>query len=314
MRTLRWWLCLSLVMPASVLVRAGTGLTSLQDYTAQLQQLSGKLSAAKLAPDDARTIADELPPVYTVRVGDQRFEVAIKEVGNNLRKYAVTQDAMALTAARNQLDLMLADAQAMNAPQAASSNERAKLEEILARREFQDVSGETWWDRLKRRVQQFLWNFLGQVSASRAFPIVSEVIIWGMVAAIFLMVVYCLAHSFYQTGTYTRLAGVPGAVSERPWRDWQAEARTAAAEKRWRDAIHLSYWAGISFLEAQGLWRPDRARTPREYLRLLSTEDSHRSSLAALTRTFETVWYGTVVADEQSFATANDLLEKLGCR
>ena len=58
----------------------------------------------------------------------------------------------------------------------------------------------------------------------------------------------------------------------------------------WRDAIHLAYWAGISFLERQGFWKPDRARTPREYLRL-SLRSEYRETLRALTQIFELAWY-----------------------
>src|ERR1035438_7184698 len=50
-------------------------------------------------------------------------------------------------------------------------------------------------------------------------------------------------------------------ISAKEWTIWLSEARTAAARGEWRDAIHLAYWAGISFLERQGMWKPDRART-----------------------------------------------------
>jgi hypothetical protein len=92
------------------------------------------------------------------------------------------------------------------------------------------------------------------------------------------------------------------------------EARLAAEGGNWRDAIHLGYWCGISFLEAQELWRPDTARTPREYLRLLPSASEHRKTLGTLTRTFELVWYGTQEADENAFSEALAQLEKLGCQ
>jgi hypothetical protein len=93
-----------------------------------------------------------------------------------------------------------------------------------------------------------------------------------------------------------------------------AEARAAAAKGEWRDAIHLAYWAGISFLERQGHWKPDRARTPREYLRLLSSASEHRDTLTGLTRIFEVTWYAKRGANEAAFSQTLAALEKLGCQ
>jgi hypothetical protein len=102
-------------------------------------------------------------------------------------------------------------------------------------------------------------------------------------------------------------------VSAKEWAIWLAEARDAAAKGEWRDAIHLAYWAGISFLERQGMWKPDRARTPREYLRLLSSTSEYRETLTALTRIFELAWYANRGASERTFSQTLEELEKLGC-
>jgi hypothetical protein len=103
-------------------------------------------------------------------------------------------------------------------------------------------------------------------------------------------------------------------VSAKEWAIWLAEARAAAAKREWREAIHLAYWAGISFLERQGTWKPDRARTPREYLRLLASGSEHRETLSTLTRIFELAWYAKKDADERTFSLTLQALEKLGCR
>jgi len=103
-------------------------------------------------------------------------------------------------------------------------------------------------------------------------------------------------------------------VSSKGWKVWMKEARLAAEGGNWRDAIHLGYWCGISFLEAQELWWPDTARTPREYLRLLPSASEQRETLGTLTRTFELVWYGTQEADANAFSETLAQLEKLGCQ
>ena len=106
---------------------------------------------------------------------------------------------------------------------------------------------------------------------------------------------------------------IPFAPSARSWRAWLAEARLMAQQQEWRNAIHLAYWAGISFLESGGAWKPNRARTPREYLRLLGTRKPEYPSLAALTRKFELVWYGDRAAGALDFQETLGQLEKLGC-
>jgi hypothetical protein len=87
-----------------------------------------------------------------------------------------------------------------------------------------------------------------------------------------------------------------------------------AQQQDWRNAIHLAYWAGISFLESGGAWKPNRARTPREYLRLMGSRKPEYPSLAALTRKFELVWYGDRAASSLDFQETLGQLEKLGCR
>src|SRR4051794_39244631 len=64
-----------------------------------------------------------------------------------------------------------------------------------------------------------------------------------------------------------RLAAAPAPLAG--WTDWLRRAQAAAASGSWRDAVHLTYWCAVAFLEAKGAWRPDGARTPREYVRLL---------------------------------------------
>jgi hypothetical protein len=86
-----------------------------------------------------------------------------------------------------------------------------------------------------------------------------------------------------------------------------------AQQREWRRAIHLAYWAGISFLEENGAWKPDRARTPREYLRIMGARKPQYPVLAALTKKFEVVWYGHEDAGETDYRETLGQLERLGC-
>jgi hypothetical protein len=85
--------------------------------------------------------------------------------------------------------------------------------------------------------------------------------------------------------------------------------------------VHSAYWAGISYLEAIELIVPDRTRTPREYLRLLSKPrpdsavpiEKPRAALAALTTRLEQVWYGRRPASREDFLESMQQIEGLGC-
>ena len=286
---------------------------TLAQYLGALEQLRQSVTSA---PDSAATsaIAQNLPPEWRVQADGRVFTIAADSLRQALNEYAEKRTPANLAAITSQLDLLVQDARALQGAKIAATPERDKLAEILARREFHNVTGENWYDRWKRAAQRWLAQLLGRILLSSAFPVVSRIVIWGLLALAVAVAAFWVVRNYRQSNIYTKFSGSPDAVSAKPWRDWQAEAQLAAQEGRWRDAVHLSYWAGISFLEGRGLWRPDRARTPREYLRLLPTGDAHRDPLQKLTRSFEQVWYGSDLATAETFAGASALLEQMGCR
>lgn len=103
-------------------------------------------------------------------------------------------------------------------------------------------------------------------------------------------------------------------VSGRGWERLRQDAEQAASEQRWRDAVRAYYWAVVARLESRGQWAADRARTPREYLRLLRADHPKREDLLQLTRRFETCWYGSAAATELDCTTARLLFERLVAR
>ncbi len=311
MRMLRIVLLLILAGPALAAAPAQKAL-SLPQYIEALQQLRQSLSAS--ADTNAVSSAlESLPSEWQVEAAGHTFEVNTSGISEALRDYEKERTPNKLAAVTAQLDLLLSDARGMQSAKASSSAERDKLADVLSRREFEKVRGESWYDRLKQAAQRWLFNLLQRIVTSSAFPVVGRVVIWALVALAIVAAAFWVVRNYRQGNVYTQLTGSPDVVSAKPWRDWQAEAHAAAQAGRWRDAVHLSYWAAISFLEAQGLWRPDLARTPREYLKLLPEGDSHRDPLQELTRSFEKVWYGTDTATADTFAGTSELLERLGC-
>src|SRR6202521_5702586 len=99
------------------------------------------------------------------------------------------------------------------------------------------------------------------------------------------MALALLAVAYWMYRTIRSNAGVEAiaplslSVSSKGWKLWMKEARLAAESGNWRDAIHLGYWCGISFLEAQELWRPATARPPRGNFRLFARARQHSKTL-----------------------------------
>jgi hypothetical protein len=143
---------------------------------------------------------------------------------------------------------------------------------------------------------------------------VGKYFVYGLLGAAGLALLYLVYRSIFRNPEFEEVVPRDLAVSAKEWTIWLSEARAAAARGDWRDAIHLAYWAGISFLEREGFWKPDRARTPREYLRLISPQKEQRETLTALTRIFELAWYAKRETSEQTFIQTLAELEKLGCR
>ncbi|MGA2903760.1 MAG: DUF4129 domain-containing protein [Candidatus Korobacteraceae bacterium] len=302
----------SLLLLVSIASAADTPLW-LSQYVEGLGQLRRSVVSA---PDNssALSIARNLPAEWRVEADGRVFTISSDNVGQALRDYAKQRTPANLAVITSQIDLLLSDAHGMEAAKMTAATQRDKLNEILSRREFRNVEGESWYDRLKYVVQRWLAQLLDRILVSSAFPVVSRIVIWLLLAVAVVVAVFWVIRNYRQSNIYTTFTGSPETIVAKPWRDWQAEAQAAAQQGRWRDAVHLSYWAAISFLEGQGLWHPDRARTPREYLRLLPPDDAHRDPLQQLTRSFEKVWYGTDTATADTFAGAFALLERLGCR
>ncbi len=313
MRALRDLTLLLLFALVHSMAAAGDTPLSLSQYIEQLAQLQRAVASA--ADSNAvLSLAQQLPAQWLVDGGVQVFTVPADDTQQLLRDYAKQRTPANLAMIHSQLDLLLSNARAMQAAKSNTGAERDKLQQILSRHEFRNVKNNSWYDRWKRAAQHWLAEMFRRMVGSSSFPVVSRIIVWVLLAAAVFVAAFWIIRIYRRENIYTALAGSPQIPLIRPWRDWQAQAQSAAEQGRWRDAVHFSYWAGITFLEAQGLWRPDPSRTPREYLRLLPPGNQHRDPLRQLTRSFELVWYGTDAATAETFAGASSLLERLGCR
>ncbi len=205
--------------------------------------------------------------------------------------------------------------QASAAASPAHDSERAVMKDVLAGREFRNLEQPTARDSALERFGNWLNRLFGNIDKLRARSAwVGRALIWGF----FLAVGIGLAWALMQMERRWRVRLVPlsdrpapEAASARDWQLWLADARKAAAEGLWREAIHFVYWATISRLESKRLWPADRARTPREYLALVAAEDPRHGGLAALTRSFERTWYGGRDAAERDYRKAEAIAQDL---
>ena len=209
----------------------------------------------------------------------------------------------------------LAQSRLIYAASPVHAPERAALGTVLAGREFRDVGATSPREELMERVDNAInsfFNHIARFSARNRW--LGRVAVWGF----FGVICVGLAWGLIQLERRWRIRLVPtqdgpapDAPSARDWQLWIEDARRAAAEGRWREAIHFIYWAAISRLESNRLWPADRARTPREYLALVAEEDPRRPPLATLTGSFERTWYGGRAAHESDYLAAEQLASEL---
>jgi hypothetical protein len=194
-----------------------------------------------------------------------------------------------------------------------ATGDRARLHTILEAREFRDQAGPSWLDRLRQRALAWFVALLTRMLGASSIPTITNALVYVLIAVVVALVSAFAYRSLRQSAELDsiRLDRIP--VAARPWAAWLTDARAAAAKHDWPEAVHLAYWCGIAFLESRGAWRPDRSRTPREYLRVLGTSHEHRPALQALTRELEHVWYAAAGADASRFETMLSELERLGC-
>ena len=292
---------------------------SLDAYQAQLQDWSQQLGALAQHPEQAQPFRATLPQRSEVTESTRSLEVSHEWLNTALVEFTAAkperrpellrQMQARLAAQRHEADLF-------RQPTAYPAWSQEKLTAILGRREFRSVRGPSLWDQLKQRVARWIIYWLDRIfSRVAGTHHGGKIVVWCAIGlALILVAVWLSRMARRQTGIDWPREPVLFAPSQKHWRKWLAEAREAAQQGRWRDAIHLGYWAAISQLEQSGAWAPDRARTPREYLRLLSGSSDKRPVLDTLTRRFEVVWYGHRDAGADDFADTLVQLERLGCR
>jgi hypothetical protein len=213
--------------------------------------------------------------------------------------------------------LRSAAAQILATPYADHQDATARAGAILARGEFRKVRMPGMRETLSDKIRDWIVNLLRKVFAKTPdLRFASRVLAWTALALALVLLAIILRRMLARQDAAFHIprGSASTFVSAKAWQEWLREARLAADRADWREAIHLGYWAGVSALEAGGAWKPDRARTPREYLALLPASSSRHAPLTSITTMFERAWYAQRPATEDDFRDLLGRLEAIGCR
>lgn len=293
----------------------------LEAYRSELRRLSDGVEKLEAEPERARELFESVPAQVRVTTGEGEFTVPLYWVRRELgvvadRNSKDDRKEKALQDLARGLAALAEHADAFATPLPSESDPRAALGRVLSRREFGDVQGQTWSAALRQRLLEILAWLLGSAFGTLGdYPLLGRLFVWGVIAlALIVLVLWIYRLVSGGARTEEQMLGEPEVPSHRAWESWMAESVQRAGEGAWRDAIRLCYWAAISRLESIGRWPADRARTPREYLRLLPELGEERKRLSELTRGFELAWYAQQPAGEGDFQTAVARAQELGCR
>jgi len=287
-------------------------------YIEQVQIYQNQIAELASAPQKALGFRDSLPETLKVQSSRGDLSVDLNFLRDAMNRY-LTATAQAkpdiLANAGSRLKDMHAEAELYEQPGRTDDATRKRLDQILSAREFDRVQGPTALELFMQRVRAGITNLLRKISPR--FPDLEDAgqwFVWGMIAlaaAIVGVWFYRVSQQNMEDGKREILPFMP---SSRNWREWLEDARARAAQGEWRDAVHFGFWAAVSRLESEGVWPPDKTRTPREYLNAIPVSSLSREPFAAMTRKFETSWYGSRPTTEADFAQFAAHLERLGCR
>ena len=343
-RNLRWAECARFLAGAGMMIALALMITpeivmadvpakqsvSLAQYEIELDRIANAFSDLPAHPDGVDALKQSLPSGWIVDTGREKYEVSAEWIAATLT--VKEKDPKELkkiwTSAVARVKSMREEAEQMKdaVAQGDRADAKARLQKILAQREFnQAKGGDSWWsqmwDQVERWIDWLLDHTLGRLLGSGTARTVAIYVLIGVVFLFTAVWIVRGMRTMARSETFSVDAVFPPG---KHWRDWTREASAAAARGDYRAALHSAYWAGVYRLAELGAWKLDRARTPREYLRMIGekaqTELAEQNpvgreiALKDLTHRMEASWYGFLPATEQDYDKAVAHLETLGCR
>jgi hypothetical protein len=285
----------------------------LKEYAAQLDRCAEAIKT----PAEIHQLKSSLPPAWSVRSEKTTFEVSTEPITSKLRELEVHPNDsdkiirdlnLRLSAMRKAAADMEASERRLNAGPA-----KERMDKILAGREFQGAKGPSAMDRLVARINRWLTEHL--VRLFMRLHISSKTgntLAWAVMILAFLALCGMVWRWLTDKSRAPESEPAPKAVPS-DTRQWVNEALAAGERGDFREAIRCAYWAAVAKLEDIHVLARDRARTPRESLRLLEHHPNEQRLLRDLTSHFELIWYGYRPASPGDWSLAKEQLEKMGC-
>lgn len=286
-------------------------------YSTSLEQWLSSAAGLEARPDGAGALRQALPASVSVQVREERVEVSTEWLRASVAEFERDPAKRKQIAGdiQQRLALMREEARSLETAAAPLPGARAKLDEILSRREFRSVRPPNWFDRLRDQLTLWLYRLLEKLFGGlRGYPAAGELAVWAVIAVALAILVLWLKRALESAAKADAPVHLEAEhIAGRSSAQWMADALAAAGRGDYREAVHCAYWAAISRVEEAGVVKPDRARTPREHLRRIPQTYAQRPQVADLTRSFEVIWYGYQAASAADFQQARAQLEQMGC-
>jgi Domain of unknown function (DUF4129) len=296
-------------------------------FAAELRRLGAAIEKSNGNAKDIEAIQKVLPPSWEIATSEAHYEfssVPLRELLECNKCDAAARKSRCAQA-KSWANTIAFQVEGYSASDASGGgNSRAKLDEILKRREFGAVRPPSQWDLLRQRINAWIMHMLNRLFENIGrHPLGAKLLFWLILFAVVGWLAMMLVRFWLGRARMDELRSVGEVAFARSWQEWIRAAREAAARGDFRGAVHSVYWAGIAHLEDDGTISRDRTRTPRERLQLVAQAVAaaaaapqilrQRDSLAALTSLFERVWYGRGHADARDFDASMKQAEGLGC-
>lgn len=296
-------------------VRSPLQPATLADYANRvhsLQQIAAACALKAAACKSPAHIADQKVSLGAGASFNARYEwfhTALASAKTLKGKARTTE----MEAVGHRLSADLADAKAPAAPAGNFTVARQRVNAILAEKEFARVDHNSVKDRIEGWLGTWIDRALmGMARFGSHSPWIGPLIEYGLVFLACVLLLVWVMRSVRRQRLQFRLETTRQIeVHDERVLNWLREAEQHAARGAFRDAVHCLYWASITTLEGRRLWHPDRARTPREYLRLLDSGSAAAGLLRRQTLGFESIWYGLRPAQQSDYEQALALHRQL---
>jgi len=311
-KKIRFGLVIALVIAFASLVNAATALS---DYRSRIQQAIELLKETTQGNFDAyaqHRLLTLLPPKEEVTNEGTDFDVDNSWISSDIdsmssAKKQADKDKI-YDGILNKLKLLASDIDKLQQePSSTVDRDRAKMNEILNRHEFNVQHGQTFIQRfLTWLLEQFerMFSFLPKRGSN--FNKVLRVIITIVATVVVVMLALFLYRYFKRDRKAKPESGKRTIFGEEITEETTAEsladsAKALAMQGDYRGAIRKLYVSMLFELERRGLLRLQPSATNREYLDKIRKQVRIYPPMSYLTERFDYFWYGKFTSSQSDF-------------